>query len=147
MTIATRILKINMKCHLKQNDHSFYHHIPIFNYGEFSYYAYITIIIVITICAMVKCKPKCFLHFLEKFLCNNSQFPTPAHSQYIRDSFTYVSTRSHLYVYANMTWQHHSSWSIYGQITCWTRKHAFMYLAFLMTFKPHQKIATFWLDQ
>ena len=34
-------LKITMKRHLKQNDHSFYHHIPIFNYGEFSYYAYI----------------------------------------------------------------------------------------------------------
>ena len=35
MTNATRILKINMKCHLKQNDHSFYHHIPIFNYVNF----------------------------------------------------------------------------------------------------------------
>ena len=129
MTNAARILKITMKCHLNRIDHSFYHHIPIFNYGKFSYYAYITFITVInTICAMVKCKPKCFLHFLEK----NSLQLLPIHPsppQYIINSFTYVSTRSHpSEVYTNMTlgWQHHSSWSSYGQITSLTGlvKHA-----------------------
>ena len=110
MTDAARILKTTTKCHLKQNKHSFYHHIPC-----------IHIIVITTISVMVKCKPKCFLHFLE--VLHYSQFTHLPPSQYIIDSFTYVSTRSHPpEVHANMTlrWQHHSSWSSYGQIT----KHA-----------------------
>ena len=59
-------LKITMKCHLKQNDHSFYHHIPIFNYGEFSYYAYITFIIVINNMCHDEMQTKMLPAFLEK---------------------------------------------------------------------------------
>ena len=120
-------LKITMKCHLKQNDHSFYHHIPIFNYGEFSYYAYITFIIVIYTMCHGEMQTKMLPAFLRKF-AKIHNLPIPPPSQYIIDSFTYVSTRSHpSEVYANMTlrWQHHSSWSSYGQITCWASKHAF----------------------
>ena len=126
-------LKITMKCHLKQNDHSFYHHIPIFNYGDFSYYAYITLIILINTMCHGEMQTKCFLHFLEKILCNNSQFTHPSslpiHNRFLH--VRYVSTRSHpSEVYANMTlrWLHHSSWSSYGQITCWASKHAFQIL-------------------
>ena len=59
-------LKITMKCHLKQNDHSFYHHIPIFNYGEFSYYAYITFIIVINTMYRGEMQTKMLPAFLRK---------------------------------------------------------------------------------
>ena len=71
-------LKITMKCHLKQNDHSFYHHIPIFNYGEFSYYAYITFIIVInTMCHGANQNAPAFLrkNSLQQFTIHPSLLP------------------------------------------------------------------------
>ena len=73
-------LKITMKRHLKQNDHSFYHHIPIFNYGEFSYYAYITFIIVIITMCLGEMQTKMLPAFLRKnslqqFTIHPSLFP------------------------------------------------------------------------
>ena len=47
ITNTERIIKITMKCHLKQNEHSFDYHISIFNYGEFSYYDYIPVTFII----------------------------------------------------------------------------------------------------
>ena len=77
-------LKITMKCNLNRMIILLSSY-PIFNYGEFSDYAYITFII---LCAMMKCKPKCFLHFLEKFFATTHNSPIPPPSQYIIDSFT-----------------------------------------------------------
>ena len=44
MTDAARILKTTTKCHLKQNKHSFYHHIPYYAVimwtSLYTYYVY-----------------------------------------------------------------------------------------------------------
>ena len=91
-------LKITMKCHLKQNDHSFIIIIPIFTYGEFSYYTYITFIIVINTMCHGEMQTKMLPAFLRKnYLQQLTNHPPPP-SQYIIDSITITSIRS-LYQY------------------------------------------------
>ena len=96
-------LKITMKCHLKQNDHSFYHHIPIFNYGEFSYYAYITFIIPVVINTM--CHGEIQTKMLPAFLRKKSlqQFTIhpslPIHNRFLHVCVNKITSIRSLYQY------------------------------------------------
>ena len=87
---ATRIFKDHYEMSLKTEWSFFYHHIPIFNYGVFSYYAYITFIIVINTMCHDEMQTKMLPAFLRKIICNNSQFTHPS-SLPIHNRFLHVS--------------------------------------------------------